>query len=125
MNKHKETPLFSIDLLVENHSDDVLSITKALTVTINRIDVRFPVVILFLQFYSLISVYYGTPVYEAQSLCTDFVSRERLLWNKLCGEGQTIRYLIIQRMELQIKVIEDVEIEINKKESFSAFSVWN
>jgi hypothetical protein len=72
----------------------------------------------------LISIYYGIIPDDAQSLCTDFASHERLLRNKLCGEGQNIRYLIIQKMELQIKVIEDVEIEINKKESFSAFSVW-
>ena len=33
-------------------------------------------------------------------------SREKLLKNKLCGEGQNLRFLSIQNMALQIQVIE-------------------
>jgi hypothetical protein len=69
-----------------------------------------------LQFYPLISTYYGTFKDDVQSLYKDFGSCEKLLRNRLCGEGQNIRSLIIQKMELQIKVIKHLEIEINKKE---------
>jgi hypothetical protein len=67
----------------------------------------------------LISIYYGIFEDDVDSLYRDFTSGEKLLKNRLCGEGQNIRSLIIQRMELQIKVIEYFEIEINKKESLS------
>jgi hypothetical protein len=64
-----------------------------------------------LWFYPLISIYYGIFEEDVNYLYRDLTSGEKLLKNRLCGEGQNIRNLIIQRMELQIKV----EIEINKK----------
>jgi hypothetical protein len=73
----------------------------------------------------LISTYYGTCEDDVQPLYKDYGSREKLLRNKLCGDGQNIRSLIVQKMELQIKVIQHFEIESNKQESFSTFSLWN
>jgi len=63
----------------------------------------------------LISTYYGT--YDDGVHCSrkDFTALERLLKNKLCGEGQNIRCLTIQKMGMQIKVIKYVEFKINKK----------
>jgi hypothetical protein len=52
-------------------------------------------------------------VYEddVYNLRKQFTSRDRLLKNKLCGEGQNIRFLNIQKIALQIKVIENLEIK--------------
>jgi hypothetical protein len=48
---------------------------------------------------------------DVDCLIDDFTSQEKLLKNKLCGEGQNIRFLMIQRMALRIQVIENGEIE--------------
>jgi hypothetical protein len=72
----------------------------------------------------MVSIYYG--IYESNvvNLRNDFSSRERLLKNKLCGEGQNIRSLIIEKMSLQIKVIEMIKQESFNKKTFSIFRNW-
>ncbi|CAF0768198.1 unnamed protein product [Adineta steineri] len=77
-----------LDVLIENHSDDVSSITEAL------------------ELYSSSSIYYGLHKDDVDCLLDDFTSQEKLLKNKLCGEGQNIRFLMIQRMELRIQELE-------------------
>ena len=57
------------------------------------------------------SIYYGLHKDDVNCLLDDFTSQEKLLKNKLCGEGQNIRSLIIQKMALQIKVIENVQVK--------------
>jgi hypothetical protein len=61
--------------------------------------------------YSSTSTYYGLQKDDVDCLLDDFTSQEKLLKNKLCGEGQNIRFLMIQRMALRIQVIEIVDIE--------------
>ena len=56
-------------------------------------------------------MYYGVYDDDVYYSRKDFASRESLLKNKLCGEGQNNRLLMIQKMELQIQVIENVEIK--------------
>jgi hypothetical protein len=57
-------------------------------------------------------MYFGVYEDETYYLLGDFTSRERLLKNKLCGEGQNIRSLTIQKLTLQIKVIENDQIKL-------------
>jgi hypothetical protein len=64
-----------------------------------------------LQFYSLTSIYYGVYEDDVYDLRKDLASRDKLLKNKLCGEGQNIRSLKIQEMALQIRVIENLDIK--------------
>ncbi|CAF0976267.1 unnamed protein product [Adineta steineri] len=98
-----------LDKLVENHSDDVLSIQKAL------------------GFYRLISSYYGIYEHGIYDWSKDFNSREELSKNKLCGEGQNLRFLIIQKMALKIKELETTYYgplnEINKEIIFKLFEL--
>ncbi len=72
----------------------------------------------------MVSIYYGIYETDVVNLRKDFSSRERLLKNKLCGEGQNIRYLIIEKMSLQIKVIEMIKQESFNKKTFSIFRNW-
>ncbi|CAF0851617.1 unnamed protein product [Adineta steineri] len=98
-----------LDKLVENHSGDVLSIQKAL------------------GFYRLISSYYGIYEHGIYDWSKDFNSREKLSKNKLCGEGQNLRFLIIQKMALKIKELETTYYgplnEINKEIIFKLFEL--
>ncbi|CAF0928107.1 unnamed protein product [Adineta steineri] len=100
---------FFLDKLVENHSDDVLSIQKAL------------------GFYRLISSYYGIYEHGIYDWSKDFNSREKLSKNRLCGEGQNLRFLIIQKMALKIKELETTYYgplnEINKEIIFKLFEL--
>ncbi len=61
--------------------------------------------------YSSTSTYYGLQKDDVDCLLDDFTTQEKLLKNKLCGEGQNIRFLMVQRMALRIQVIEIVETE--------------
>jgi hypothetical protein len=72
----------------------------------------------------MVSIYYGIYETDVVNLRKDFSSRERLLKNKLCGEGQNIRSLIIEKMSLQIKVIEMIKQESFNKNTFSIFRNW-
>ncbi|CAF3998522.1 unnamed protein product, partial [Adineta steineri] len=98
-----------LDKLLENHSDDVLSIQKAL------------------GFYWFISDYYGIYEHGIYDWPKDFNSREKLSKNKLCGEGQNLRFLIIQKMALKIKELETTYYgslnEINKEIIFKLFEL--
>ncbi|CAF1230849.1 unnamed protein product [Adineta steineri] len=98
-----------LDKLVVNHSDDVLSIQKAL------------------GFYWFISDYYGIYEHGIYDWPKDFSSREKLLKNKLCGEGQNLRFLIIQKLALKIKELETTYYgplnEINKEIIFKLFEL--
>ena len=73
----------------------------------------------------MISIYYGVFNQDLSDLTYKFNSREKLLKNKLCGEGQNIRPLIIQKMSLQIKVIEHVETKINETNPLLSARKWN
>ncbi|CAF3616295.1 unnamed protein product [Rotaria sordida] len=77
-----------LDLLIENNSDDVASMTTAL------------------KFYSLTSIYYGINESYIEFSRDEFTSHEQLLKNKLCGEGQNNRFLSIQKIGLQIEELE-------------------
>jgi hypothetical protein len=59
----------------------------------------------------LTSIYYGVYEDDVSDLRKDLTSRDKLLKNKLCGEGQNIRFLTIQKMAIQIKVIENLDIK--------------
>jgi hypothetical protein len=61
--------------------------------------------------YSSTSTYYGLQKDDVDCLLDDFTTQEKLLKNKLCGEGQNIRFLMIQRMALRIQVRETVDTE--------------
>jgi hypothetical protein len=61
--------------------------------------------------YSSTSTYYGLQKDDVDCLLDDFTTQEKLLKNKLSGEGQNIRFLMVQRMALRIQVIEIVETE--------------
>jgi hypothetical protein len=61
--------------------------------------------------YSSTSTYYGLQKDDVDCLLDDFTTQEKLLKNKLCGQGQNIRFLMVQRMALRIQVIEIVETE--------------
>ena len=54
-------------------------------------------------------MHYGEYEDETNYSIADFTSRERLLKNKLCGEGQNIRFLTINQLSLQMKVMENLE----------------
>jgi hypothetical protein len=73
----------------------------------------------------LISIYYGVYEDDVFDLRKDFTYRERLLKNKLCGEGQNIRSLIIEKMSLQIKVIEIIKQESFNKKRFLFLGIGN
>ncbi|CAF4330597.1 unnamed protein product [Adineta steineri] len=99
-----------LDKLVENHSDDVLSIQKALGL------------------YRLISSYYGIYKHGIYDLSKDFGSQKKLLKNKLWGERQNLRFLIIREMALKIKELETKGNygslnEINKEIIFKLFEL--
>ncbi|CAF4762748.1 unnamed protein product [Rotaria sp. Silwood1] len=83
-----------LDLLIENNSDDVASMTTAL------------------KFYSLTSIYYGINESYVEFSRDEFTSHEQLLKNKLCGEGQNNRFLSIQKIGLQIEELELSNVEI-------------
>jgi len=57
----------------------------------------------------MISIYHGVFEIWYHNSLKEFNSRERLLKNKLCGEGQNIRSLIIEKLSLQIKVNQHVK----------------
>jgi hypothetical protein len=57
----------------------------------------------------MISIYHGVVENWYHNSLKEFNSRERLLKNKLCGEGQNIRSLIIEKLRLQIEVIQHVK----------------
>ncbi len=61
--------------------------------------------------YSSTSTYYGLQKDDVDCLLDDFTTQEKLLKNKLCGEEQNIRFLMVQKMALRIQVIEIVETE--------------
>ncbi|UJR24623.1 hypothetical protein I4U23_005997 [Adineta vaga] len=76
-----------LDTMLNNHSDDVLSITTALRI------------------YTSISLYYG--IFEPTSTWRkDFLLRKKLLKNKLCNEGRKLRCLMIENMALRLKEIQ-------------------
>ncbi len=54
-------------------------------------------------------MYYGVFEDSFHYSLKEFNSRERLLKNKLCGEGQNIRSLIIEKLSLQIEVIQHIK----------------
>jgi len=56
----------------------------------------------------LVSVYYGVFIDDVTTFRRNLVSDENLMKNKLIHQGQPIRRLIIQRMELQIQVYENL-----------------
>ncbi|CAF1048161.1 unnamed protein product [Adineta steineri] len=91
-----------LDILIENHSDDIYSIITAL------------------KFYPLISIYCGIFKDVVDDLHKNFISREKILKNKLCNQGQNIRFLTINKMALQIQefqlnnfgILTDIDKEI-------------
>ncbi|CAF1185021.1 unnamed protein product [Rotaria sordida] len=74
-----------LDILVENHSDDVSSMKKALKIL------------------SLSSIYYGISRQDADAWRRAFNSNKRLFKNKICDERQDLRFLTIETMALQIE----------------------
>ncbi|CAF4197699.1 unnamed protein product [Rotaria sp. Silwood2] len=75
-----------IDHLIAYHSDDASSIKIALKI------------------YSLSSMYYGTFEQNINKLCNDLNIIKYLYKNKLCGIQQYPRFIIIQRIAIQIEV---------------------
>ncbi|CAF3500880.1 unnamed protein product, partial [Rotaria sp. Silwood1] len=72
-----------IDILVENHSDDASSIKTALKI------------------YSLSSIYYGVFKHDADKLHKHFEAAKNSFINKLYGERQYPRFLMVERIALQ------------------------
>ncbi|CAF4314779.1 unnamed protein product [Rotaria socialis] len=72
-----------IDVIVENHSDDASSIKIALKI------------------YSLSSIYYGVFKHDADKLHKHFEAAKGSFINKLYGERQYPRFLMIERITLQ------------------------
>jgi hypothetical protein len=66
----------------------------------------------------LTSIYYGINEDYYDYAVDKLISRESLLKNKLSNEGRNNRYLIIQKIALQIEVIE---IDEKRSKSFSIF----
>ncbi|CAF3884238.1 unnamed protein product [Rotaria sordida] len=77
-----------LDVLVDNHSDDVKSIKTALKI------------------YSLSSIYYGISKNNIYKLSTDIQSSKKLFKNKLSDKRQNSRFLSIKRIVLQLKKFE-------------------
>lgn len=63
----------------------------------------------------MISSNYGIFEQNILDYSSDVASRELLLTNKLCDEGRNIRHLAIEKMSLQIQVIEHIPISIDEK----------
>ena len=61
--------------------------------------------------YPLTSLYYGVFDDDVSDLRKEFTSRKKFLKNKLCGKGQNIRFLTVQKMSLQIKVMGHIELK--------------
>ncbi|CAF3366761.1 unnamed protein product [Rotaria socialis] len=72
-----------LDVIVENHSDDASSIKIALKI------------------YSLSSIYYGVFKHDADKLHKHFEAAKGSFINKLYGERQYPRFLMIERITLQ------------------------
>ncbi|CAF0736207.1 unnamed protein product [Didymodactylos carnosus] len=72
-----------IDVLVENNSDDASSLKTALKI------------------FSLASIYYGVFKHDADKLWKHFENAKHSFMNKLYGERQYPRFLMIERITLQ------------------------
>ncbi|CAF3427722.1 unnamed protein product [Rotaria socialis] len=80
-----------LDVIVENHSDDASSIKIALKI------------------YSLSSIYYGVFKHDADKLHKHFEAAKGSFINKLYGERQYPRFLMIERITLQCEVRRDAQ----------------
>ncbi|CAF1489476.1 unnamed protein product, partial [Rotaria sordida] len=77
-----------LDILVENHCDDVASINTAINI------------------YALLPIYYGISQYDINKLCQYIGLNEALFKYKLGGKRQNPRFLTIKQITIQIKKFE-------------------
>lgn len=91
-------------MLIENESDDVLSIKRAIAVSIYYIIIENSVIDSNVQIHTLTSYYYGTFSEDISKMRKDVQSMRQLFRNQILGERDNPSCLILSQIELQLKV---------------------